>query len=172
MIFNRIVHAAKDKILLEGNDPDYSDDGDEDEVLRLKGMDDDSEDEEDDDFAQYQEEILPEEPLAKKEKGKKAKKKKSKSSETKFREGEEEEDESWGKGKAAYYSSNADQLASDDEEGNELEEKEAIRLQAKIRQELEDEDFGLNDSLDSPEGQGSQELELVMFPLFGEYILI
>ena len=155
--------------MLEGNDPDYSDDGDEDEVFRLKGMDDDSEDEEDDDFAQYQEEILPEEPLAKKEKGKKAKKK---SSETKFREEEEEEDESWGKGKAAYYSSNADQLASDDEEGNELEEKEAIRLQAKIRQELEDEDFGLDDSLNSPEGQGSQELELVMFPLFGEYILI
>lgn len=155
--------------MLEGNDPDYSDDGDEDEVFRLKGMDDDSEDEAFDDFTQaeqYQEEVLSGEPLVEKQKGKKAKKKKPKSSEKKFREEEDEEDESWGKGKAAYYSSNADQLASDDEEGNELEEKEAIRLQAKIRQELEDEDFGLNDSLDSPEGRGGQELEFVMFPFF------
>ena len=158
----RIVHIAKDKILLEGNDEEYSDDGDEDEVFRLKGMDDDSEDERHDNFEheQYQEE---EEPLAKRQKGKKAKKKKSKASGKKFGE-EEEEEESWGKGKAAYYSSNADQLASDDEEGNELEEKEAIRLQAKIRQELEDEDFGLNDSLDPPERQAGQELELVVFP--------
>ena len=50
----RVVHAAKDKILLEGNDPDYSDDGDEDEVFRLKGVDDDSEDEEYDDITIYE----------------------------------------------------------------------------------------------------------------------
>lgn len=55
------------------------------------------------------------------------------------------EDESWGQGRAAYYSSNANQIESDDDEANELEQQEAMRLQVKIRQELTDEDFGLGD---------------------------
>jgi U3 small nucleolar RNA-associated protein 3 len=37
-------------------------------------------------------------------------------------------------------------LESDDEEGNELEEQEAKRLQAAARKEMTDDDFGLNDS--------------------------
>ena len=52
-----VVHASRDKILLEGDDYGGSDDGDEDEVFALKGMpEDESEDDEDDgeDGAQYE----------------------------------------------------------------------------------------------------------------------
>lgn len=79
----------------------------------------------------------------------KAKRKKGKGKEKadSGKEESEEEDEGWGRGKAAYYATNDDQLASDDEEGHELEEKEAIRLQAKALSGLKDEDFGLNDSI-------------------------
>lgn len=57
----------------------------------------------------------------------------------------EEEEETWGRSKGAYYSSNAAQLDSEDEEANELEEQEALRLQAKAREGMCDEDFGLGD---------------------------
>lgn len=62
-------------------------------------------------------------------------------------EGEEEgeEEESWGRKKSAYYSSNAAELDSEDEEANELEEQEAKRLQVKARDAMSDHDFGLAD---------------------------
>ena len=58
---------------------------------------------------------------------------------------EEEEEESWGAKKSAYYASNAREIESDDEEANELEEQEAKRLQAKMRDAMADDDFGLED---------------------------
>ncbi|KAG6376953.1 hypothetical protein JVT61DRAFT_987 [Boletus reticuloceps] len=61
---------------------------------------------------------------------------------------EEEEEETWGYSKGAYYSSNAAQIDSEDEEGNELEEQEALRLQAKAREGMCDEDFGLGDDVE------------------------
>lgn len=152
------VHAARDKILLEPKKYDgYSDDGDEDEVFTLKGMYDDSESEEEqEDLDQFNQEDSEQQrstpKKAKKEKKEKKSKKtigKSLNEKDKSEEDEEEAGESWGQGKAAYYSSNADQLDSDDEEGHELEEQEAIRLQRKSRQELQDEDFGLNDELEA-----------------------
>lgn len=57
----------------------------------------------------------------------------------------EEEGETWGHSKGAYYSSNAAQIDSEDEEANELEEEEALRLQTNAREGMCDEDFGLGD---------------------------
>ena len=72
---------------------------------------------------------------------------------------ESEEEESWGHNKSAYYSSNAVELDSDDEEGNELEEQEARRLQAKAREALTEEDFGLRDDCDDEEEKIYDDLE-------------
>ena len=63
---------------------------------------------------------------------------------------DDEEEEGWGKKKSVYYSSNAGQIESDDEEANELEEQEAKRLQAKARDALTDDDFGLGDPVEVP----------------------
>jgi U3 small nucleolar RNA-associated protein 3 len=60
----------------------------------------------------------------------------------------QEEEETWGRSRSAYYSSNAADLESDDEEGNELEVQEAKRLQAKAREALTDNDFGFEDPID------------------------
>ena len=130
---------------------DYDDDGDNDEVFALNGIDDDSEEDEgfyvdeDDKILDDEAEIEAEAPATKK-KSKHSRKVKGKTAESPEPEEEEEEEEGWGRGRAAYYSSNADQLESDDEEGNELEEQEAKRLQAAVRKEMTDDDFGLNDN--------------------------
>lgn len=67
----------------------------------------------------------------------------------------ESEEEGWGKKKSEYYASNAGQFDSEDEEANELEEQEAKRLQAKAREALTEDDFGLGDAVekttDSPD---------------------
>lgn len=60
---------------------------------------------------------------------------------------EDEEEESWGHKKSAYYSSNAAQIESDDEEAQEMEEQEARRLQAKLRAPMREEDFGYSEAL-------------------------
>lgn len=141
-------HASRDKILLDGKDLIDDDDGDGDEVFALKGLDDESEDDggedEDVDMDDLDDEEVMEKTLAPKTKKQKAQRKKelvqSESSEE-----PESEEETWGRSKSAYYSSNAPQLDSDDEEANELEEQEAKRLQAKSREDLEDADFGLED---------------------------
>ncbi|KAF8158323.1 Sas10 C-terminal domain-containing protein [Crassisporium funariophilum] len=143
-------HASRDKILLEGESGvNYDEDGDDDEVFALKGLDDESDDEEE--FLETEglederkSEDIPD--VAKKSKKVKKSKGKAAEKEEEDEEDELEEEESWGRGKAAYYSSNADQLESDDEEGNELEEQEAKRLQIKLREEMKDDDFGLNDN--------------------------
>lgn len=74
----------------------------------------------------------------------------------------EEEEESWGRSKSAYYSSNAAELDSDDEEAHELEEQEAKRLQAKGREGMTDADFGLGDAVE--EVNETEGIEYVRFP--------
>ena len=153
-----LVHASKDKILLNGDhNGGYDDDGEDDEVFALKGIDDGSEE----DFSGFADEEVSDnnteletEVLPTKNKTKRSPKAKGKTPE--LPQEEEEEEEGWGRGRAAYYSSNADQLESDDEEGNELEEQEAIRLQTAMRKEMTDDDFGLNDS---PEGLQKDDME-------------
>ncbi|KAJ7288434.1 Sas10 C-terminal domain-containing protein [Mycena rebaudengoi] len=134
-------HASRDKILLDGDDFGGEDDGDDDEVFALD-LDDDEEDEEQDEDMEDDND----EPVAKKKPTKS--KKKSKPVPESPSEEDSEEDEAWGRGRSAYYSSNAAQLDSDDEEGNELEEQEAKRLQAKSRDAMGDDDFGLDDAME------------------------
>jgi len=60
---------------------------------------------------------------------------------------ESEQEESWGRKKSVYYSTNAAQIDSDDEEAQKLEEAEVLRLQAQARDALDEADFGLFDTL-------------------------
>lgn len=150
------VHASRDRILLDGEDVRSDDEGDEEEVFALKGMPDDSEDddeEEDDGYGDEDEDDDNLEELAaqvakanakaaaKKAKGKQKQGPPSSSDGS----DSDSEEEGWGQNKAAYYSSNAAQLDSEDEEANEMEEQEAKRLQSKSRDVLADVDFGLDD---------------------------
>ncbi|KAF8631771.1 hypothetical protein AX17_004986 [Amanita inopinata Kibby_2008] len=144
-------HASRDKILLDGEDVEDSFE-DEDEVFALKGLSDDLEEEGtneeegagNDGFREAEDLDTSKRPGSKKSKDQKKKRKKEPPSLPEESEAEEEE-ESWGRSKSAYYSSNVDQIDSDDEEAQELEEKEAIRLQAKARDGMDEDDFGLND---------------------------
>ncbi|KAI0357424.1 hypothetical protein OH77DRAFT_1422279 [Trametes cingulata] len=169
-------HASRDKILLEGDDDGGSDDGDEDEVFALKGMDEDESSDGDADdqcgAAQYEEDgddidevHYAAAEAAKKEKkkaaakGKKGKKGKKDASDSEGEhsesEEEEEEEEGWGTKKSVYYSSNAQEIDSEDEEAIELEEQEAKRLQTKARDAMADDDFGLGDVVEgAPEADG------------------
>jgi len=60
---------------------------------------------------------------------------------------ESEHEESWGRKKSVYYSTNAAQIDSDDEEAQKLEEAEVLRLQGQARDALDEADFGLFDAL-------------------------
>ena len=145
-------------MLDEGNE--VVEDGDEEEVLALQGVSSDSDDDADAEYAYDVPDDVPDdeqgsdemqvdsEPTTSKSKPKPSrdtKKSKSKSSPKKNASDSESEEETWGRSKGAYYSSNAAQLDSEDEEANELEEQEALRLQAKAREAMCDEDFGLGD---------------------------
>lgn len=125
----------------------------EEEVFALKGLGKEFDTEQEDDQEEPGEDVLQEQPPTsrKRKKSRKTTEKQKPTSDE-----DEEEEETWGRGKAAYYASNADQFDSDDEEANELEEQEAIRLQRKIHQEMRDEDFGLNDTLE-PGGRPGDE---------------
>lgn len=148
----RLVHAARDQILLDGEGMRSDDEGDEEEVFALKGMpsEDESEDEDEDmagegDLGGEDDGPVPGPSTVKPKKGKEAAKAAGSSDEES---GSSEEEEGWGKSKAAYYSSNAGQLDSEDEEANEMEEQEARRLQAKARDAMTDNDFGLEDTVE------------------------
>ncbi|THG92785.1 hypothetical protein EW026_g8240 [Hermanssonia centrifuga] len=137
-------HASRDRILLEGDDIHSDDEGDEEEVFALKGIPDSEEEDEGEVGSEEDEDEtpVPSATTSKKPSGKQRKQAPPSSDEQSDSESEEE---GWGRSKAAYYSSNAAQLSSDDEEANEMEEQEANRLQAKIREVLNDDDFGLAD---------------------------
>ena len=138
-----LVHASRDKILL--SEEEDVDDADEDEVFALEGMSDEEveEDEDGDEVAYAEDEDVDDDHVVKKSrKRSKSKKTLSSSSDT------ESEDETWGRSKSAYYSSNAAQIDSEDEEANELEEQEARRLQLKARDTIHEDDFGLGGGLE------------------------
>lgn len=128
---------------MEGANHHQDDDGDDDEVFALKGL-------EDEDEEMVEEDEVMEEEQDNRSRSKKAQKSKKKKQPVQSSDEEElqSEEETWGHGKSAYYASNADELESDDEEGNELEEQEAKRLQLKTREEMRDVDFGLDDALE------------------------
>jgi U3 small nucleolar RNA-associated protein 3 len=142
-----LVHASKDRILLEGDETGADDDGDEEEVFALKGIPSSESDEDEEDV--YEEGGDDEDqphphPPACVRKGREAKAKPPPESDEEEEQASEEE-EGWGHKKSAYYSSNAAELDSDDEEANELEGQEAMRIQVMTRDTMLDDDFGLAD---------------------------
>ncbi|KAK7469116.1 something about silencing protein 10 [Stygiomarasmius scandens] len=144
-------HASRDEILLDG-DQEEDEDMEDEEVFGLKGMSDSDEEEEEEEEKEDNIGFEAEEQTQKSsQKKKKTAAKKGKDKATGSDESESEE-ESWGRNKSAYYSSNAAQLDSEDEEGNQLEEQEAKRLQAKARDDMVEDDFGLEDPVDVQPG--------------------
>jgi hypothetical protein len=142
-----VVHASKDRILLEGEEAGADDDGDEEEVFALNGIPSSESDEDEEDAHEEDDDEDEDQPQpVRAGKGSKAKAKAKPPTESDDEEEQEsEEEEGWGRKKSAYYSSNAAELDLEDEEANELEEQEAKRIQTKARDAMLDDDFGLAD---------------------------
>ncbi|KAI9463799.1 hypothetical protein F5148DRAFT_1276468 [Russula earlei] len=152
-------HASRDRILLEGEEAGADDEGDEDEVFALKGIPSSESDEDED--VRDEEDYGENQPRPTVRASKESKAKTKPLHETIDEEEEEsEEEESWGRKKSAYYSSNAAEIDSEDEEANELEEEEAKRIQAKARDALLDDDFGLADIIEEGTTQETEDLLL------------
>ena len=168
--YKQTVHANKDRILLDGGEMEYDEDdfGAEDEVFALNGVDSSSEGEGGDGDQAGEDDMMDvgEGPsTSRPANGVKVKQTKAREPDSDSGEDEgESEEETWGTKKSAYYSANDAHFDSEDEEANELEEKEARRLQMKAREEMRDEDFGL-DNLQALVGDGGIE------PGFIEYVL-
>ncbi|KAF9077570.1 Sas10 C-terminal domain-containing protein [Rhodocollybia butyracea] len=144
-------HDSRDQILLEEGSDEGDRDIEDDEVFALQMLDaendEDHEDDEDDHDQDSESVAVDSKPQKETRKfdGKRKGKEKGKLSDSDGE--EEEEEETWG-GKSAYYSSNAAQIDSDDEEALQLEIQEAKRLQAKSRENMNDDDFGLEDPIE------------------------
>jgi len=162
LLCKRPVHASRDRILLDGDEMQYDEDdfGAEDEVFALNGVDSSSEDEDE----EGEEDAMDVDegpstsrlPKVSDAKPTKTRKPSTPASDSDEHEDEHEEEETWGTKKSAYYSANDAHFDSEDEEANELEEKEARRLQMKAREGMHDEDFGL-DNLRALVGDGPME---------------
>jgi U3 small nucleolar RNA-associated protein 3 len=147
---------------------DEDDFGVEDEVFALNGMDPSSEDESGDEDQEEEGDAMevdegpstPHSAKGPKVKPTKFRKPSTPASDSGDGEGESEEEETWGTKKSAYYSANDAHFDSEDEEANELEEKEARRLQMKAREGMCDEDFGL-DNLQALVGDGRVESDVI-----------
>ncbi|KAF9649767.1 hypothetical protein BDM02DRAFT_3113215 [Thelephora ganbajun] len=147
-------HANQDRILLDGDEMQYDEDdfGAEDEVFALNGVDSSSEGEGGDENQEGEEDAMEVDDgpstsrsvKSSKAKPTKARKLSAPGSGLDQGEDESEEEETWGTKKSAYYSANDAHFDSGDEEANELEEKEARRLQMEAREGMGDEDFGLD----------------------------
>lgn len=139
---------------MEGEEAGADDDGDE-EVFALKGIP-SSESDEDEEDAYEEDDYDEDQPhLVSASKRSNAKAKPPTESDD-DEEQESEEEESWGRKKSVYYSSNAAELDSEDEEANEMEEQEAKRIQAKARDAMLDDDFGLAD-INQEDMEGTEE---------------
>jgi len=151
---NQPVHASRDRILFNGDEMQYDEDdfGAEDEVFALNGVDPSSEDEDGDEDQGGEGDAMevdegpstPHSAKGSKVKPTKTRKPSTPAPDSGEGEDESEEEETWGSKKSAYYSANDAHFDSEDEEANELEEREARRLQMKAREGMCDEDFGLD----------------------------
>ena len=150
---NPSVHENRDRILLEGEEVDSSDNDLRNEVFALGNLHEDSESSEEE-FGELPGET--DEAEIEQLKAPKAKKATiAPVSKTPFKdlvapssESSSESEgryESWGRKRSAYYSTNTAAIESDDEEAQRLEEAEVIKLQRQARSELEEDDFGVND---------------------------
>ena len=181
--YKRTVHASRDQILLDGDEMQYDEDdfGAEDEVFALNGVGSSSEEDgvveglDGEDYGMDVDEgpSTSRSTKATRVGSAKARKPSAPASDSDEREGQSEE-ETWGTKKSAYYSANDAHFDSDDEEANELEEKEARRLQMKAREGMGDEDFGL-DNLQALVEDGGMEpgvIECVSFVLRLEALIL
>ena len=147
------VHDARDRILLEGEELQASEDELDNEVFALPDVQDSDQQSERDDVSV---EKTPVPGLPSRNQSKKKVSKKTVPAEptgnasADDRENENEQEESWGQKKSVYYSTNAAQIDSDDEEAQKLEEAEVLRLQAQARDVLDEADFGLFDAPSLP----------------------
>lgn len=166
----QLVHASRDRILLDGDEMQYDEDdfGAEDEVFALNGVDPSTEDEseeggrggERDTMDVDESPSIPHPTGGTNVKPTKSRKPAALASDSDEDEGESEEGETWGVKKSAYYSANDVHFDSEDEEANELEEKEARRLQMKAREGMCEEDFGL-DNLQALVEDGRMEPDVI-----------
>ncbi|KZS93198.1 hypothetical protein SISNIDRAFT_486114 [Sistotremastrum niveocremeum HHB9708] len=138
-------HSNRDKVLFE-NSIDNEDDDEDDEVFALPGLDGEAgmDDEDEDDSGLDNSRAEEEDNASKRAKSRSAK---SKSKQRSLSPPSEDE-EGWGSKKSAYYSTNAGEIDSEDDETNELYEKETKRLQMKQRKSLSEEDFTLDALVD------------------------
>lgn len=160
---NQSVHASRDRILLNGDEMHYDEDdfGAEEEVFALNGVDSSSEDQDgDQEGGEDAMDVDGEPSTSHSAKGSRAKPTTAQKPATLASDSDEGEEESgvetWGTKKSAYYSANGAHFDSEDEEANELEEKEAGRLQMKAREGMCDEDFGLDNLQALAEGGGME----------------
>jgi U3 small nucleolar RNA-associated protein 3 len=165
----RSVHSNRDRILLGGDEIRYDEDdfGAEDEVFALNGVDSSSEDEIRGEGQEGEEDPMEVDevpPASSSAKGSRTKSTKAPKPPTPASDSDQDEDESeeetWGTKKSTYYSANDAHFDSEDEEANELEEKEARRLQMKAREGMGDEDFGL-DNLQALAEDGRMEPDVI-----------
>jgi len=143
------VHDARDRILLEEEEQQVSEDELDNEVFALP----DVPDSEQGSVNEVDEGSIEETPvpvLPPNSRSKEKVPKKTAPAETAGNvsgdDRESEHEESWGQKKSVYYSTNAAQIDSDDEEAWKLEEAEVLRLQAQARDALDEADFGLFDA--------------------------
>ena len=172
---NQPVHASRDRILFNGDEMQYDEDdfGAEDEVFALNGVDPSSEDEDGDEDQGGEGDAMevdegpstPHSAKGSKVKPTKTRKPSTPASDSGEGEDESEEEETWGSKKSAYYSANDAHFDSEDEEANELEEREARRLQMKAREGMCDEDFGL-DNLQALVEDGRAEPDVIKCVFF------
>ena len=165
--------AARDMILLDGQDEQQEDDigGDEREVLGFDDEEDEEEDEEEeeDEDEEAEEDGEEEEEEEEDDTARPSAKARDRASRIAPRDGahaeeeEPEEDEElglgWGANKRTYYSGNTEEDMESDSEidedkAHELETNEAIRLQRLSRSGLEDDEFGLGD-IDAAEARAN-----------------
>ncbi|KAG8910952.1 hypothetical protein FRC00_007267, partial [Tulasnella sp. 408] len=139
-------HVDRDRILLEGDD-EWDDDGlgDQNEVFGLKGLassDDDEEEGESNSGEEHEED----EAGTKATSSSKSRAEPSRKAPPKGKdESEEEEDGGWGRKQSAYYVNGEGDVSEEDEEELEkMEEEEARRLQRKAREQIAEEDYGLD----------------------------
>jgi U3 small nucleolar RNA-associated protein 3 len=147
--YDPVVHENRDRILLEGEENDESDDDLKNEVFALRDYPDVSESSEEP-HETPGETDEPDSESTKPAKSKKTGPKKASLNDaaapSESSSDETEQFESWGRSKAAYYSTNAAAIGSDDEEAQQLEEAEVLKLQSQARAALDEDDFGVLDA--------------------------
>lgn len=150
------VHAERDEILFDDARISHSrslqDYDDRDEVFALNGLDEDPYDQSEDAAETDEEEVEEDKPSKISNSRRTSKTKpmakpssKGQAQEESSADESEEDEERWGKNKSAYYSSATQEIESDDEEAQALEQAEARRLHAKSREYVAEDDYGVAD---------------------------